>query len=91
MRSVRRRTPVARCSRVLRARSNCNHFTEQFLKLLTAKELPDYVNRIMRIARKVRPCLPGMFKLDLRDQQPPPEYDSHRHYVPQPRAPPPPI
>lgn len=47
--------------------------------------MPEYVNRIMNVARKVRPCLPGMFKEDLRDQVAPPEYDSHKVYVPQPK------
>ena len=64
---------------------NCNHFTQHFIKRLTKKELPAYVNRIMKVARKVRPCLPSMFKHDLRDQDAPPEYDSHKTHVPQPK------
>jgi len=64
---------------------NCNHFTEAFLLILTGKELPPYINRLMKVASKVRPCLPGMFKHDLRNQQAPPEYESHRVAVPQPR------
>jgi len=64
---------------------NCNHFTEHFVKILTNKELPSYVNRIMKVATKVRVCLPGMFTNDLRDQQAPPEYENHKYAVPQPR------
>jgi hypothetical protein len=85
---------------------NCNHFTSRFLRKLTGKDLPPYVDRIMKVcslprplhrasltradpraqvARKVRPCLPTMFKEDLRNQQAPPEYDNHRRAVPQPR------
>lgn len=68
---------------------NCNHFTNHFVKILTGKEMPAYVNRIMKIASKVRPCLPGMFKADLRQQTAPPEYESHKYAIPQPRDQPP--
>jgi deubiquitinase DESI2 len=68
---------------------NCNHFTDKFCRALTGSEIPEYVQRIMRVAKKVRPCLPGMFTSDLRDQTPPAEYDSHKHTIPQPRNLPP--
>ncbi len=57
---------------------NCNHFTQRFLRLLTQKDLPDYVNRVMNIAAKVRPCLPTAFKQNLRDQTPPADYGTPR-------------
>lgn len=72
-------------SAALLSNRNCNHFTEHFIKILTNKELPSYVNRIMKVATKVRVCLPGMFTNDLRDQQAPPEYENHKYAVPQPR------
>eukprot|EP01006_Ploeotia_vitrea_P010802 TRINITY_DN2829_c0_g1_i1.p1 TRINITY_DN2829_c0_g1~~TRINITY_DN2829_c0_g1_i1.p1 ORF type:complete len:171 (+),score=67.88 TRINITY_DN2829_c0_g1_i1:84-596(+) len=31
---------------------NCNHFTARFIKILTRRHLPAYVNRIMNIAEK---------------------------------------
>lgn len=70
---------------------NCNHFTDKFIRVLTKKELPPYVQRLMRVARKARPCLPSMFKHDLRDQEAPPEYESHKRRVPQPKEPLPPL
>jgi len=59
---------------------NCNHFTEDFIKMLVLPEdqvirdegnsspIPAYVNRVVRTANKVRPCLPAVLKTDLADQ-----------------------
>ena len=68
---------------------NCNHFTENFVHWLTGSKLPDYVNRIMDVAKKVRVCLPTNYKKDLRDTEAPPEYESHKRRVPQPLPDPP--
>jgi PPPDE putative peptidase domain len=63
---------------------NCNHFTAHFVQWLTGRPLPDYVNRIMEVAKKVRVCLPSTYKKDLRDTEAPPEYESHKRRIPQP-------
>ena len=38
----------------------------------------------IRVAKKVRPCLPQVYTNDLRDQVAPPEFESHKYAVPQP-------
>lgn len=58
---------------------NCNHFTEEFLDLLVEPHdrwlrdgespIPAYVNRVVYVANKVRPCLPSVLTTDLREQQ----------------------
>jgi len=60
---------------------NCNHFTRDFLLKILDQEslkargyyqgediLPPYIDRITKIATKVRPCLPKIWTTDLREQ-----------------------
>jgi len=60
---------------------NCNHFTRDFLSRILDQEsltarghfrgqdiLPPYIDRITRVATKVRPCLPRIWTTDLREQ-----------------------
>jgi len=57
---------------------NCISFTREFLSCLLGNDqgrmldgsikLPPYVDRMIRFATKVRPCLPTPLKKDIRDQ-----------------------
>ena len=63
---------------------NCNTFSQRFIERLLElptgegeKLMPAYVSRVVKAAQKVRPCLPNMLTMDLRDQLPPTV--RHRH------------
>lgn len=65
---------------------NCNHFTARFIERLLHLEhgegdelIPHYVSRIVRVANKVRPCLPSLLTQDLRHQLPPRYVYRDRH------------
>jgi len=60
---------------------NCNHFTRDFLARILDEEtlitrgyfrgedlLPAHIDRVTKIATKVRPCLPKIWTTDLREQ-----------------------
>lgn len=56
---------------------NCNNFSAVFIERLLKlpagegeKLIPSYVNRVVRAAQKIRPCLPALLTTDLRDQLP---------------------